>query len=53
MAASILNPLMVSFDLLQALIKRLSSDRMGTVGSNRTKRDKVGKYILLSIYHMS
>ena len=52
-AASVLALLIVSFDLLEALIKRLSSDHIGTIKSNQTKLNKIGKYILLSIFHIS
>ena len=52
-AANVLALLTVSIDLLEALIKRRSSDHIGTFKSNRTKLNKIGKYILLSIYHIS
>ena len=52
-AASVLTLLIVSFDLLEALIKRLSSDRIGTFKRSWTKLNKIGRYILLSIYHIS
>lgn len=52
-AASLLTLLIMSFDLLEALIKRLSSDRIGTFKSSWTKLNKIGRYILLSIYHIS
>ena len=52
-AANVLALLIVSFDLLEALIKRLSSDRIGAFKSNRTKLNKISKFILLLFYHVS